>query len=37
MVDMISLARNFEMQMKLIQNADGNEQHANQLLAASSA
>jgi flagellar basal-body rod protein FlgF len=34
MVDMINLARNFEMQMKLIQNADGNEQRANQLLAA---
>jgi flagellar basal-body rod protein FlgF len=35
MVDMINLARNFDMQMKLIQNADGNEQRANQLLAAS--
>ena len=34
MVDMINLARNFEMQMKLLQNADGNEQRANQLLAA---
>jgi flagellar basal-body rod protein FlgF len=33
MVDMITLARNFEMQMKLLQNADGNEQRANQLLA----
>jgi flagellar basal-body rod protein FlgF len=33
MVDMINLARNFEMQMKLLQNADGNEQRANQLLA----
>ena len=35
MVDMINLARNFEMQMKLLQNADGNEQRANQLLASS--
>ena len=35
MVDMINLSRNFEMQMKLLQNADGNEQRANQLLAAS--
>jgi flagellar basal-body rod protein FlgF len=34
MVDMINLARNFEMQMKMLQNADGNEQRANQLLAA---
>ena len=34
MVDMITLARNFEMQMKLLQNADGNEQRANQLLSA---
>ena len=34
MVDMINLARNFEMQMKLLQNADGNEQRANQLLSA---
>ena len=34
MVDMINLARNFDMQMKLLQNADGNEQRANQLLAA---
>ena len=32
MVDMINLARNFEMQMKLLQNADGNEQRANTLL-----
>jgi len=32
MVDMITLARNFEMQMKLLQNADGNEQRANTLL-----
>jgi flagellar basal-body rod protein FlgF len=37
MVDMINLARNFEMQMKLISTADGNEQHANQLLSASGA
>ena len=34
MVDMINLARQFEMQMKLLQNADGNEQRANQLLSA---
>ncbi len=34
MVDMINLARKFEMQMKLLQNADGNEQRANQLLSA---
>ena len=34
MVDMITLARNFEMQMKMLQNADANEQRANQLLAA---
>lgn len=34
MVDMINLARNFEMQMKLLQNADGNAQRATQLLAA---
>ena len=34
MVDMINLARNFEMQMKLLQNADSNEQRANQLLGA---
>ena len=32
MVDMINLARNFEMQMKLLNNADGNEQRANSLL-----
>jgi len=35
MVDMIKLARQFEMQMKLLQNVDGNAQHANQLLATS--
>jgi flagellar basal-body rod protein FlgF len=34
MVDMINLARNFEMQMKMLQSADANEQRANQLLAA---
>lgn len=34
MVDMINLARNFEMQMKMLQSADSNEQRANQLLAA---
>jgi len=33
MVDMINLARNFDMQMKLLSNADGNEQRANTLLA----
>jgi flagellar basal-body rod protein FlgF len=32
MVDMINLARNFEMQMKLLSNADANEQRANSLL-----
>jgi flagellar basal-body rod protein FlgF len=32
MVDMINLARQFEMHMKLLQNADGNEQRASQLL-----
>jgi flagellar basal-body rod protein FlgF len=32
MVDMINLARNFEMQMKLLSNADANEQRANTLL-----
>jgi flagellar basal-body rod protein FlgF len=32
MVDMINLARNFDMQMKLLSNADGNEQRANTLL-----
>jgi flagellar basal-body rod protein FlgF len=34
MVDMIGLARSFEMQMKMLQSADGNEQRANQLLTA---
>jgi flagellar basal-body rod protein FlgF len=32
MVEMIANARRFEMQMKMIQGADGNEQRANQLL-----
>ena len=32
MVDMISNARRFEMQMKVISNVDENEQKANQLL-----
>jgi flagellar basal-body rod protein FlgF len=32
MVDMITLARNFDMQMKLLSNADANEQRANTLL-----
>jgi flagellar basal-body rod protein FlgF len=32
MVDMISLARQFEMHMKLLQNAEGNDQRATQLL-----
>jgi flagellar basal-body rod protein FlgF len=32
MVDMIALSRQFEMQMKLLQNADQNEQRASQLL-----
>jgi flagellar basal-body rod protein FlgF len=35
MVDMITLARQFEMQMKLLQNAEGNEQRATSLLATS--
>jgi flagellar basal-body rod protein FlgF len=35
MVDMIDLARQFDMQMKALQNVDQNEQHANQLLASS--
>jgi flagellar basal-body rod protein FlgF len=33
MVDMIGLARQFEMQMKLLQNAEANEQRATSLLA----
>jgi len=33
MVDMINLARQFDVQMKLLQNADGNSQRATQLLA----
>ena len=32
MVDMINLARQFEMQMKLLQNAEQNDQRASQLL-----
>ena len=32
MVDMINLARQFEMQMKLLQNAEQNEQRATQIL-----
>jgi flagellar basal-body rod protein FlgF len=32
MVEMINLARNFELQMKLLQNVDSNEQRATQLL-----
>jgi flagellar basal-body rod protein FlgF len=36
MVDMITLSRNFEMQMKLLQTAEQNEQHATQLLSAGS-
>jgi flagellar basal-body rod protein FlgF len=36
MVDMINLARQFEIQMKLLQNADTNAQHAAQLLSATS-
>jgi flagellar basal-body rod protein FlgF len=35
MVDMINLARQFDLQMKMLQNADGNAQHATQLLATS--
>lgn len=33
MVDMIDLARQFDMQMKVLQSVDQNEQHASQLLA----
>lgn len=32
MVNMISLARQFDMQMKMLQSADGNARHASQLL-----
>ena len=32
MVGMISLARQFDMQMKILQNADGNDRQASQLL-----
>jgi flagellar basal-body rod protein FlgF len=35
MVSMISLARQFDMQMKLLQNADGNDRQATQLLSMS--
>jgi flagellar basal-body rod protein FlgF len=34
MVEMIGLARQFEMTMKLLQSADGNAQRATQLLSA---
>jgi flagellar basal body rod protein FlgF len=33
MVDMIDLARQFDMQMKALSTVDQNEQHATQLLA----
>ena len=33
MVSMISLARQFDMQMKMLQNADANDRQATQLLA----
>jgi flagellar basal-body rod protein FlgF len=36
MVDMISLSRQFEMHMKLLQNAEGNAQRASNLLSMSS-
>ena len=36
MVSMISLARQFEMQMKMLQNAETDAQHATQLLSANS-
>lgn len=36
MVDMISNARRFELQMKVVQSADSNDQHANQLLSINS-
>jgi flagellar basal-body rod protein FlgF len=35
MVGMISLARQFDMQMKILQNADGNDRQASQLLSIS--
>jgi flagellar basal-body rod protein FlgF len=35
MVDMISLSRQFETHMKLLQNAEGNAQRASQLLSIS--
>ncbi len=34
MVSMIALARQFEMQIKMLQNAEGNDRQANQLLSA---
>jgi flagellar basal-body rod protein FlgF len=37
MVDMINLARQFDMHMKLLQSVDGNAQHATQLLSTSAA
>ena len=36
MVNLISLSRQFEMQIKLLQTADQNAQRANQLLSLSS-
>src|SRR5262249_19726539 len=35
MVDMIHLARQFDLHMKMLQSVDGNAQHATQLLATS--
>ena len=32
MVSMISIARQFDMQMKILQNADGNDRQASQIL-----
>jgi flagellar basal-body rod protein FlgF len=32
MVSMISIARQFDLQMKILQNAEGNESRASQLL-----
>ena len=34
MVEMINLARQYDLHMKVLQSADGNAQRANQLLAA---
>jgi flagellar basal-body rod protein FlgF len=36
MVSMISLARQFDLQMKMLQNADSNARAASQLLSAAS-